>query len=57
MRNFIICTPQKILLGWLNVGSMQEGKRTAYRVLMGKTERKRPFGRPNLDGRVILNRS
>ena len=25
-----------------------------YRVLVGKSERKRPLGRPRLDGRIIL---
>jgi hypothetical protein len=46
-----------MLLGQLNVGSMQGDKITAYRVLMGKPEIKRPFGRPSLEGSIILNRS
>jgi hypothetical protein len=29
-------------------------KRSAYRVLMGKTEEKRPVGNLDIDGRVIL---
>jgi len=29
-------------------------KRGVYRVLVGKPEGKRPFGRPDLDGRLIL---
>jgi len=30
------------------------GRRGAYRVLLGKPEGKRPFGRPRLSGRIIL---
>jgi hypothetical protein len=30
------------------------GRRSAYRALVGKPEGKRPLGRPNIDGRIIL---
>jgi hypothetical protein len=29
-------------------------KRNAYRVLVGKGDRKRPFGKLGMDGRIIL---
>ena len=29
-------------------------RRGVHRVLVGKTEGKRPLGRPNVDGRIIL---
>jgi hypothetical protein len=29
-------------------------KRKAYRILVGKPEGKRPMGRPNVGGRIIL---
>jgi hypothetical protein len=29
-------------------------KRSAYRILVGKPEGKRPLGRPRLSGRIIL---
>jgi hypothetical protein len=29
-------------------------KRGAYRILVGRPEGRRPFGRPRLDGRIIL---
>jgi len=29
-------------------------RRDSYRVLVGKPEEKRPFGRPRLQGRLIL---
>jgi hypothetical protein len=29
-------------------------RRGVYRVLVGKTEGKRPLGRPGIDGRLIL---
>ena len=31
----------------------REGKRTAYRVFLGKPERKRPLGRPGLRGATL----
>jgi hypothetical protein len=32
------------------------GRRGAYRILMGKSERKRPLERPSVDGRILLRR-
>jgi hypothetical protein len=31
-------------------------RRSAFRVLVGGLERKRPLGRPRLDGRIILRK-
>jgi hypothetical protein len=36
-----------------HVARMGEGK-VVHRVLVGKPEGKRPFGRPDVDGRIIL---
>jgi len=36
-----------------NVAYMEE-RRGVYRVLVGKPQRKRPLGRPSLDGRIKL---
>jgi len=30
------------------------GERSVYGVLLGRLERKRPLGRPSVDGRIIL---
>ena len=32
------------------------GRRDVHKVLVGKPDGKRPLGRPNLDGRIILRR-
>jgi hypothetical protein len=53
MRSFMICTPHQILLYlWIEGGQDEQHKwlkkRNAYRFLMRKPERKRPYGRPRL---------
>ena len=60
MRSFMICTTHQILFGWsrrirwaghvARIGEM----RVAYRVLVGNPEGKRPLGRLNCGGRIIL---
>jgi len=39
-------------MGW--ACSTYGGQEGEYRVLEGKPERKRPLGRPGIDGRIIL---
>ena len=50
MRNFMVCTPHYILVGRSKKNMMgwtcHVRRRCAYRVLVGKTEGKRPLGRP-----------
>jgi len=58
----MICTPHPVLSEWSNKKKMSwagyvahMGKsRGVYRVLLGKTEGKRPLGRPSIDGRIIF---
>ena len=54
----MICTPHQILLsGKKNSTSEARGthvKRSAYRVVVRKSEGKRPLGSPRVDGSVIL---
>jgi hypothetical protein len=52
MKSFIFCTPPHILLGTSNQGECggrnmwHAWERNVYRILMGKSEGKRPLGRP-----------
>jgi len=39
---------------WVEYVACVGEKRGIYRVLVGKPEGKRPFGRPRIDGRIIL---
>jgi hypothetical protein len=62
MRNFIIVLFHRVLsvvikskrMRWANnVGYMGE-MRNAYKILVGKSEGKRPLGRLGVDGRSVL---
>jgi len=39
---------------WTGHVARMEWRRETYRVLVGKPEGKRPFGRVDVDGRIIL---
>jgi hypothetical protein len=42
---------------WVGHVVCLEERRAVYSVLVGKPERKRPVGRPGIDGRIILTHS
>jgi hypothetical protein len=41
-------------MGWMTHLACMGEMRNAYRILMRKPERKKPFGRPRLNGSIIL---
>jgi hypothetical protein len=52
---FIVCgTTSRKMRGKGHAACMGE-RRNAYRVLVGEHEGKRPFGRLDMSGRIILN--
>jgi hypothetical protein len=42
-------------LKWAEHVARMGEKRYAYRIMVGKPDRKRPIGRPNIGGWTILN--
>jgi len=42
------------IMRWAGHVARMREKRSVYRVLVGKPEGKRPFGRPGVHGRIIL---
>ena len=52
-RNIVLVIESKIMKWAGYIAHMREDK-CVYRVLVGKPEGKRTFGRPGEDGRIIL---
>jgi hypothetical protein len=50
MRSFVTCAIIRMIkprrMGWAGHAALMGDKGNAYRILLGKTEEKRPLGRP-----------
>jgi hypothetical protein len=62
MRSFITCKLHRIIISviktrrirWARHIARMRQVRNVFKILFGKSEGRRPLGRPGIDGRIIL---